>query len=822
MKKGLSLLLVLVTIFSLLSAGALAAEEEPTEEIAEETIAELTEESTEAATEEATAETVEAKETTEEATEESTEDFPISLDGNGDLLDSGTCGENLTWTLTNDGILTISGEGAMDNYYSWDWYGRSIKSIVIETGVTGIGYYAFQNCTSLVSITIPSTATGIQSGAFKDCTALEQIEVANGNQSYKSEDGILFSADGKTLISYPIGKTDASYTIPEGVEIVADYAFYHENGYSAALKTIDICTGVEVIGDYAFYGLYLNAVSLPSGLLSIGEYAFGCNGSMERITIPASVTNIGAAAFVWCNELETINVEAENAVYASVDGVLFNKEKTELCIYPTGKGADYGTYTVPKGVEKIWDHAFSRLTNVMIPDSVTTIGYESFTGGMVNPSMDIFYEGTEEQWKNIAVENPPLYDWNNPLERAVIHYEVDYSSVVAAGRCGDDVLWQLDTTGELTVYGSGATNGGTFFWCCAGYEDLIRSVTVCEGVSELGAMAFANCENIERVTLSEGMTSIDFGLFENCYSLEAVVIPVSIVSIGDAFGDCTKLKEVYYTGTMEQWNSLEINAANESLFTATIICSDGTIEPSGNCGANLQWTLNTDGALTISGDGETYDYGTVYISGNGSFYYGSPSPWYGARGRITTVVIESGVTGIGKNAFAYCTALTDVYYDGTEAERNAISINSGNTPLTGATWHYSETGTSITSDEVEVLIGKAVSGDIVVTVTANGVTLVENEDYTLTSTEVDGMISVTLKGCGDYIGNATKTLDHTPGDMDGRDGVTILDVLALLKAVAGITDKPAHADVNGDGDVTILDVLALLKYVAGISGSVVY
>lgn len=934
MKKALSLFLIFVMIFSLLPLSALAAEEETTEDAVDETTEDAAEESTEETT---------TEETTNEAAEEDSdksaekifnntaekvmENASLPLDGDSVLLDSGTCGENLTWTLTSDGVLTISGEGEMARLSSynyqvpWERHSNSITNVVIKNGVASIDRFAFSECSNLQSvtipssvktigayaffectelkevsipegvetigtsafhlctslesitipasvtqtgstlftlcsslksiafsegtttikttasdsesdmlfnckaerITIPSTVTSIQTGFFKNCPELKTIEVAAENQNYKSIDGVLFSADGKTLLAYPLGKENTSYVMPDGVENVAEYSFYCDTFYfSSKLENIIIPPGVKTIGEWAFYGVNLNTLVLPSGLLSIGEYAFGCNQLVENIIIPASVTSIGEGAFCWCNELEAINVESENTVYTSVDGVLFNKEKTALCFYPTGKGVDFGTYTVPKGVERIWDHAFSRLTNIMIPESVTTVGYESFTGGMVNPSMDIFYEGTEEQWKNIAIENLPLDDWNNPLDRAVIHYGVDYSSVVATGRCGDDVLWQLDTTGELTVYGSGAVdNGRTFFWCCSGYENLIRSVTVCKGVSALGVWAFENCENIESVTLAEGMTSIDFGLFQNCHSLETVVIPVSMVSIGNAFNGCTKLKEVHYAGTKTQWNQLEINTSNECLFTATIICTDGTIEPGGNCGTNLQWTLSTDGVLTISGNGEMYNYGTVYISGNDSLYFGSPSPWFGARGRISTVVIEHSVTGIGENAFAHCTALASVYYGGTEAEKNAISINSGNTPLTDATWHYGETGPTVST--ALVAIGKAVGGKVVVTVTVNGKPLTEGTNYTFTSkTDGNGMISVTVVGCGSYTGSITETLDHTPGDMDGNGVTNIMDVLALLKSVAGITGKLDHGDVNADGTTNIMDVLTLLKYVAGIAGSLVY
>lgn len=131
---------------------------------------------------------------------------------------------------------------------------------------------------------------------------------------------------------------------------------------------------------------------------------------------------------------------------------------------------------------------------------------------------------------------------------------------------------------------------------------------------------------------------------------------------------------------------------------------------------------------------------------------------------------------------------------------------------------------AISLADASVTIGVATGGDVVVIVKRNGETLTENTDYIFTSGKdaTTGMISVTVTGRDAYTGEITETLKHTPGDMDGKDGVTILDVLTLLKAVAGITGEPLHADVNGDGSMTILDVLALLKYVAGISGSVIF
>lgn len=230
---------------------------------------------------------------------------------------------------------------------------------------------------------------------------------------------------------------------------------------------------------------------------------------------------------------------------------------------------------------------------------------------------------------------------------------------------------------------------------------------------------------------------------------------------------------------------------------------------------------------------------------------------------LESVIFNEGVTSIANGAFFSCPALTDVYYAGTEEQKNAISIGNSNSDLMDAVWHYNSTGhehiwdsgvvtTPPTDTEIGVktytcskcgetkteeipaipgtpidsaiiTIGTTVDDDVVVTITVDGKELVDGTDYTFTSTTSDdGTVSVTITGCGEHIGTTTVTLDHTPGDMDGKDGVTILDVLTLLKAVAGIIDEPAHSDVNGDGEVTILDVLHLLKYVAGINGTTIY
>ncbi|MBR3704854.1 MAG: leucine-rich repeat domain-containing protein, partial [Oscillospiraceae bacterium] len=162
---------------------------------------------------------------------------------------SGTCGENLTWVLTHDGVLTISGEGAMDDLPPWWNYCETIKTVVIDSGVTSIcdcafsgcasltsitipdgvtsiGWNAFAGCNSLTTITIPGSVTSIERPlAFSTCASLTDIIVSENNQNYCDVDGVLFTKDMSTLMVYPIATAQTTYEIPDGVTEIDDSAF---------------------------------------------------------------------------------------------------------------------------------------------------------------------------------------------------------------------------------------------------------------------------------------------------------------------------------------------------------------------------------------------------------------------------------------------------------------------------------------------------------------------------------------------------------------------------------------------------------------------
>lgn len=284
------------------------------------------------------------------------------------------------------------------------------------------GAAVFQGCTGITSIVIPDSVISIDRSAFSGCTSLAEITVSPDNKNYSSVDGVLFNKDGSELIIYPKGNGRSAYTVPDGVTSISGSAF----SGCTSLKEIVIPDSVTSIGESAFSGCTsLSKVKLSNNLTKIEAETFSGCTSLTEIDIPDSVTSIGGSVFSncislesitigsgveslgdeWiasCRRLENITVSPENKTYSSVDGVLFNKDKSELSAYPIGNKRS--SYTIPDGVEKIGKKAFygcRYIESLTIPVSVAEI--EASALGNCYDIRAVYYLGTREQWKEVVI-----------------------------------------------------------------------------------------------------------------------------------------------------------------------------------------------------------------------------------------------------------------------------------------------------------------------------------------------------------------------------------------------------------------------------------
>ncbi|MBR5942114.1 MAG: leucine-rich repeat protein, partial [Clostridia bacterium] len=337
--------------------------------------------------------------------------LPTRIIASAENVSSGTCGDNLTWTL-EDGVLAISGTGKMYDYStisnSAPWDSKSFSSVIIESAVTSIGSHAFDRCTGLTSITIPDSVTNIGNYAFSGCSGLTSVTIGNGvisiggsafegctslmsvtiPNSVTSIGGNAFAHSGyyndelnwdkdvlyigKWLIKAK-ERISCNYDINNGTVGIGDFAFYH----NANLMSVDIPGSVVRIGGHAFRDCPgLTSITIPDSVTSIGGYAFyGCTG-LTSVTIPASVTSIGGSAFSGCTGLTSITVAPGNSIYHGYGNCIIETETKALIV-----GCKSSVIPDDGSVTSIGGSAFSGctgLTSITIPYTVTSIGYGAF------------------------------------------------------------------------------------------------------------------------------------------------------------------------------------------------------------------------------------------------------------------------------------------------------------------------------------------------------------------------------------------------------------------------------------------------------------
>lgn len=349
----------------------------------------------------------------------------------------------------------------------------------------------------------------------------------------------------------------------------------------------------------------------------------------------------------------------------------------------------------------------------------------------------VCYDGIESEGQQIRYVN-----WSGesvyrevPDQEQVLAFQTP--EAVEEGSCGAGLTYVLDEKGVLTISGTGAmtnyTSGNAAPWRREN-ADEIRKVIIEEGVTSIGSQAFYKCSQITEVILPDTLEKIEGNAFLGCGLLREIFLPEALSKIGDRAFNATNIKTAYYAGTERDFGRISIGNFNDRLVNADIRYGDGTEEGGaeeaetvleGSCGKNLNFVLDSEGVLTISGKGEMTDYTS-----------GRPAPWKAEHSNdIRSVVLEEGVTGIGTQAFYKCTKLeevvfpdtlisirgnaflgctslkeirlpksvtlignrafnatgiTNVYYEGTEEEFQRISIGSFNEKVTGGSTEYNQ------------------------------------------------------------------------------------------------------------------------------------
>lgn len=426
------------------------------------------------------------------------------------LITEGSCGENATWKLTEDGELIISGTGEMDNYsggavinYPWRDLISIINKVTIMNGITSIGDLAFYYCTNISDVTIPEGVTSIGNNAFSGCSYLTSIIIPNSLTFI----GRGAFSDCRSLISLtiPDGVTDIgsntfsgcsglnSLNIPDSVTSIGGSAFEG----CRSLTSLTIPDGVLDIESSVFEGCSsLESINIPEGVTSIGGWAFSYCSSLTSIIIPASVTSIGNRTFFGCSCLEEIIVDEANAVYDSRYNcnAIINTSTKELIV-----GCQ--NTIIPNNVTSIRDWAFSgcsSLTSITIPASVMSIGYAAFYGcGLLE---DII----------VDTENPVFDSRDNC--NAIIE-----------------------------------TNTNTLILGC-------KNTVIPNSVTSIGDYAFSGCTGLNELIIPPSVNKVSASAFWQCYGIHSIEMPYIEWTADEIYlpflSTCSLLNTIVFTGNI--------------------------------------------------------------------------------------------------------------------------------------------------------------------------------------------------------------------------------------------------------------------------------
>ena len=548
----------------------------------------------------------------------------------------------------------------------------NLTTVTFSEGLETIGYGAFNNCTGINSVNLPESVVNIGVNSFCDCSALGTVSLksaieflgggAFSNTAYYNEEsnwenGVLYI--GAYLIN---SKSDieGALTVKDGTRCIAGWAF----SSCASLTKVTLPNSVITICEDAFFECTaLEEVFFGNGLKTIGDGAFdGC--SLKTLVLPDSVETIGIGAFDEMDTLETaylgkavsteygeesecifyyncslyeISVSPENEYYSTIDGVLFNKDKTKLLCYPQNKQNE--NYIIPESVTTLKEGAFIRsknLVSVVVPSGVTRISNLTFSDcdslkNVVLP--DSLTSIGDDAFANCSA-----------LEEIALPESVTEIGRYAFGEC---------TALKSIVIPSGVTEiSESVFISCTSLTD----VTLPESVTQIGSQAFSECTSLKSIVIPEGVETIKSYAFYDCSSLTKITLPKSLKKTETATFPLSVVTDVYYNGCEERWATIQFK--NKFFTLTTIHYNEDDIYPDPDPNAPKvidDVTYSPDLTVLIdypeSKTDEVFTVPDTVLKIEENAF---------KNVNLKIVILPASINEIGENAFAECTALIEI------------------------------------------------------------------------------------------------------------------------------------------------------------------
>ena len=615
--------------------------------------------------------------------------------------DSGTCGPNLKWHLTDDGVLTISGKGEMYDSFSL-WRDSGVKRIIIGDSVTTIGQYAFYGCSFLTSVTIGNSVTTIGGGAFYDCSSLTSVTIPNSVTTIG-----WYAFQNCSFLT--------SVTIPNSVTTIGSEAFR----YCSSLTSVTIGNSVTEIGQAAFSGCSsLTSVTIPNSVTTIGWNAFyGCS-SLTSVTIPNSVTTIGNEAFRYCSSLTSVTIG--NSVTTIGDNAFYNTYMTKIIWLTNTPPAGYRN--VEGSIHYVANDLYTGLSNKKVYPYLSSIfEVNGIKYVPVSPSertcdaLDCIYTGDPYE---VKINKKVNYKGIDMTVREINPYtaykcaKIKKAYIDINGSIGDNAFSDCVNLSAVDIakvndigYNafSGCTNltsvgikkaneiGNNAFSGCTNLVSVdikagnnigesafsncssLITLSLDKKIKSLGRYAFRGCSNLKQFVIPDSVTILNYDLLRDCSSLKSIRIHKGIKEIYDAFSGCTNLS----TLIIEDRNTSLKLGSNNTAITRSINSS-----LFGDCKLDSVYiggkiVYNTSSDYGYSPFYRNTSLRTVKISDVETTIY--DNEFYGCT-NLQNVSIGDNVKSIGKWAFSACSSLKNFTFGsglqsiGQEAFSDCINI----------------------------------------------------------------------------------------------------------------------------------------------------